>query len=411
LRNLREKDTPIIEDIITAQKLMDKAVVRKTPLLKSNTFSSMARTNIFLKMESFQKTGSFKVRGAYSKINSLTVEQCKSGVVAASAGNHAQGVAYAAQKRKIRCNIVMPKNASPAKVAATRSYGANVILSGNTYDESWETAYSLSSENGYSIIHAFNDPVVIAGQGTIGLELMEDLSDIDTIYLPLGGGGLASGICIAIKAKRPDVKIIGVESNQFPAMKKSLENGSLCRIEGGFSIADGISVKSPGELTFEICSKYLDDIVTVDDVAIVETMFTLMEREKVVVEPAGAASLAYVLSSGKIKNNQNIISILSGGNIDMYLLGQIVSKGLMQMGRLVKIFIQLPDKPGALKSVVDKIAEISVNIVQVEHDRLSSNVAAGSAGVYLSLELENEKHSRKLLDFLKKEKMVFKVVT
>ena len=402
---------PLVEDILRAQKLMNKADVRKTPLLKSNTFSNTAGTNIYLKFESFQKTGSFKVRGAYSKINSLTNAQRKAGVIAASAGNHAQGVAYAALKRNIKCNIVMPKNASPAKVAATRSYGANVVLSGNTYDESWETAYSLSSENGYSIIHAFDDPVVIAGQGTIGLELMEDLKDIDTIYLPLGGGGLASGVCIAIKAKRPDVKIVGVESNQFPAMKKSLEKGSLCHIEGGFSIADGISVKSPGELTFEICSKYLDDVVTVDDVAIVETMFTLMERENVVVEPAGAASLAYVLSSGKIKNNQNIISILSGGNIDMYLLGQIVSKGLMQMGRLVKIFIQLPDKPGALKSVVDKIAEISVNIVQVEHDRLSSNVAAGSAGVYLSLELENEKHSRKLLDFLKKEKMVFKVVT
>ena len=402
---------PLVEDILRAQKLMNKADVRKTPLLKSNTFSNTAGTNIYLKFESFQKTGSFKVRGAYSKINSLTNAQRKAGVIAASAGNHAQGVAYAALKRNIKCNIVMPKNASPAKVAATRSYGANVVLSGNTYDESWETAYSLSSENGYSIIHAFDDPVVIAGQGTIGLELMEDLKDIDTIYLPLGGGGLASGVCIAIKAKRPDVKIVGVESNQFPAMKKSLEKGSLCHIEGGFSIADGISVKSPGELTFEICSKYLDDVVTVDDVAIVETMFTLMEREKVVVEPAGAASLAYVLSCGKIKNNQNIISILSGGNIDMYLLGQIVSKGLMQMGRLVKIFIQLPDKPGALKSVVDKIAEISVNIVQVEHDRLSSNVAAGSAGVYLSLELENEKHSRKLLDFLKKEKMVFKVVT
>ena len=402
---------PSVEDILRAQKLMDKADVRKTPLLKSNTFSNTAGTNIFLKFESFQKTGSFKVRGAYSKINSLTDAQCKAGVIAASAGNHAQGVAYAAQKRKIRCNIIMPKNASPAKVAATRSYGANVILSGDTYDESWKTADSLSRENGYSIIHAFDDPVVIAGQGTIGLELLEDLKDINTIFIPLGGGGLASGVCIAIKARRPNVKIIGVESNQFPAMKKSLDNGSLCHIEGGFSIADGISVKSPGELTFEICSKYLDDVVTVDDVSIVETMFTLMEREKVVVEPAGAASLAYVLSSGKIKNSQNIISILSGGNIDMYLLGQIVSKGLMQMGRLVKIFIQLPDKPGALKNVVDKIAELSVNIVQVEHDRLSSNVAAGSAGVYLSLELENEKHSRKLLDFLKKEKMVFKVVT
>lgn len=410
LRKEKDKGLPTIQDIIRAQNLMDKAVVRKTPLLKSSTFSNIARTNIFLKFELFQRTGSFKVRGAYSKINSLTDDQCKSGVVAASAGNHAQGVAYAAQKREIKCSIVMPKNASPAKVAATRSFGANVILSGDTYEESWKTAYSLSRENGYSIIHAFDDPLVIAGQGTIGLELMEDLKDIDKIYLPLGGGGLASGVCIAIKAKRPNVKIIGVESNQFPAMKKSLDEGKLCHINGGFSIADGISVKSPGELTFEICSKYLDDVVTIDDVSIVETMFTLMEREKVVVEPAGAASLAYVLSSGKIKNSQNIISILSGGNIDMYLLGQIVSKGLMQMGRLVKIFIQLPDKPGALKSIVDKIAELSVNIVQVEHDRLSSNVAAGSAGVYLSLELENEKHSRKLLDFLKQEKMVFKVV-
>jgi threonine dehydratase len=410
LRKEKDKGLPTIQDIIRAQNLMDKAVVRKTPLLKSSTFSNIARTNIFLKFELFQRTGSFKVRGAYSKINSLTDDQCKSGVVAASAGNHAQGVAYAAQKREIKCSIVMPKNASPAKVAATRSFGANVILSGDTYEESWKTAYSLSRENGYSIIHAFDDPLVIAGQGTIGLELLEDLKDIDKIYLPLGGGGLASGVCIAIKAKRPNVKIIGVESNQFPAMKKSLDEGNLCHINGGFSIADGISVKSPGELTFEICSKYLDDVVTIDDVSIVETMFMLMEREKVVVEPAGAASLAYVLSNGKIKNSQNIISILSGGNIDMYLLGQIVSKGLMQMGRLVKIFIQLPDKPGALKSVVDKIAELSVNIVQVEHDRLSSNVAAGSAGVYLSLELENEKHSRKLLDFLKQEKMVFKVV-
>ncbi len=389
---------------------MDSAVVRKTPLLKSYTFSKIAKTNIFLKFELFQKTGSFKVRGAYSKINSLTKDKCKSGVIAASAGNHAQGVAYAASKRKIRCNIVMPKNASPAKVAATRSYGANVILSGDTYDESWKTVASMSREHGYSIIHAFDDPIVIAGQGTIGLELLEDLKNIDKIYLPLGGGGLASGVSIAIKSRRPDVKIIGVESKQFPAMKKSLEQGKLCQIDGGFSIADGISVKSPGELTFEICSKYLDDVVTIDDVSIVETMFLLMEREKVVVEPAGAASLAYVLSDGKMKNNQNIISILSGGNIDMYLLGQIVAKGLMQMGRLVKIFIQLPDKPGALKGIVDKIAELSVNIVQVEHDRLSSNVAAGSAGVYLSLELENEKHSRKLLDFLKKEKMVFKVV-
>jgi len=270
---------PSIDDIFRAQKSMDSAVVRKTPLLKSNTFSNIAKTNIFLKFELFQKTGSFKVRGAYSKINSLTDDQCKSGVIAASAGNHAQGVAYAASKRNIRCNIVMPKNASPAKVAATRSYGANVILSGDTYDESWKTVTSMSREHGYSIIHAFDDPIVIAGQGTIGLELLQDLKDIDRIYLPLGGGGLASGISIAIKTRRPDVKIIGVESKQFPAMKKSLEKGKLCHIDGGFSIADGISVKSPGELTFEICSKYLDDVVTIDDVSIVDYVPAYGERK------------------------------------------------------------------------------------------------------------------------------------
>src|ERR1041384_680986 len=240
---------PSVDDVVRAQKLMDNKHVKRTPLLKSNTFSKSAKTNIFLKYESFQRTGSFKVRGAYAKINSLTHEQYKSGIIAASAGNHAQGVAYAAQRRNINCKIVMPKNASPAKVAATRSYGANVILSGDTYDESWKTADSLSRQYGYSIIHAFDDPIVISGQGTVGLELMEDLMDIDKIYLPVGGGGLASGVSLAIKAKRPNVKIIGVESKQFPAMKKSIEHGSLCDIKGGFSIAEGISVKSPGELT------------------------------------------------------------------------------------------------------------------------------------------------------------------
>lgn len=385
--------------------------VRKTPLTESHTFSKMMGSHIFLKMESMQKTGSFKVRGACSKVNSLTAEEWKRGVITASAGNHAQGVAFSAMKKKIPCKIIMPKSASPAKVAATRSYGAEVILSGNTYEETWKVADSISHESGYVMIHAFDDPLVISGQGTIGLELLEDLQHFDKVYVPIGGGGLASGLAIAVKAKRPEVKIIGVESNQFPAMKDSISSGHLVTTKSGFSIADGISVKSPGELTFKICSEYLDDIVTIDDNSIVEAMFLLMEREKVVVEPAGAATLAYLLSKNDLKSSERVVSILSGGNVDMYLLGQIVAKGLMQMGRMLKIFIQLPDKPGALKTVVDRIAELNVNIVEVNHDRLSSNVAAGSAGVYLSLELEDEKHAEKLMDFLRKQGIEFRVTS
>ncbi|MGC2428034.1 MAG: threonine ammonia-lyase [Nitrososphaeraceae archaeon] len=401
---------PTIQDIVRAREILYKSI-RKTPLLRSNTFSKIIGTNIYLKLESFQTTGSFKVRGAFVKINMLSVEQRKHGVIAASAGNHAQGVAYAASNKNIPCTIVMPQNASPAKIAATKSYGAKVVLSGSDYDECSIAAQEMAKEEGRAIIHAFDDPQVISGQGTIGLELLEDLPDLDQIYIPIGGGGLAAGVAIAIKAKKPNVKIIGVESKAFPAMKQSLEKGSLQNIKSGYTIADGISVKSPGKLTYEIASRYLDDVTVVDDSSIVKTMFLLMERGKLVIEPAGAASLAYLLSNGHANKNENVVSILSGGNVDMYLLGQVVAKGLMHMGRMLKIFIQLPDKPGALKTVVDGIAELSVNIVEVEHDRLSSNISAGTAGVYLSLEMENEKHAERLIEFLKRKGIQFRVVS
>jgi threonine dehydratase len=401
---------PTIQDIVRAREILYGSI-RKTPLLRSNTFSKIIGTNIYLKLESFQTTGSFKVRGAFVKINMLSVEQRKHGVIAASAGNHAQGVAYAASNKNIPCTIVMPQNASPAKIAATKSYGAKVVLSGSDYDECSIAAQEMAKEEGRAIIHAFDDPQVISGQGTIGLELLEDLPDLDQIYIPIGGGGLAAGVAIAIKAKKPNVKIIGVESKAFPAMKQSLEKGSLQNIKSGYTIADGISVKSPGKLTYEIASRYLDDVTVVDDSSIVKTMFLLMERGKLVIEPAGAASLAYLLSNGHANKNENVVSILSGGNVDMYLLGQVVAKGLMHMGRMLKIFIQLPDKPGALKTVVDGIAELSVNIVEVEHDRLSSNISAGTAGVYLSLEMENEKHAERLIEFLKRKGIQFRVVS
>jgi threonine dehydratase len=408
----KKRRIPTIEDIVKAQELLS-GIIRRTPLQTSRTFSGLAGTNLFLKLECLQVTGSFKVRGAFVKISRLSHKQTGYGVIAASAGNHAQGVAYAAMIKKIACTIVMPENASPAKVAATRSYGAKVIRRGTNYDDAWEATQQIAKSEGSTIVHAFDDPDVIAGQGTIGLELLEDLPDVDRIYVPIGGGGLAAGVAIAVKSRKPNVKIIGVESTAFPAMKESLAKGSLQCTKHGYSIADGIAVKQPGELTHQIVSKYLDDIVLIDDTSIVKTMFLMMERAKLVVEPAGAASLAYLLSNGSYVGSRKdkVVTILSGGNVDMYLLGQIVAKGLMQMGRLLKIFILLPDKPGALKSVVDGIAELSVNIVEVEHDRLSAHIPAGTAGVYLSLELENEKHAHRLIEFLKQKGIEFKVVS
>jgi len=408
----KKRRIPTIEDIVKAQELLS-GIIRRTPLQTSRTFSGLAGTNLFLKLECLQVTGSFKVRGAFVKISRLSHKQTGYGVIAASAGNHAQGVAYAAMIKKIPCTIVMPENASPAKVAATRSYGAKVIRRGANYDDAWEATQQIAESEGSTIVHAFDDPDVIAGQGTIGLELLEDLPDVDRIYVPIGGGGLAAGVAIAVKSRKPNVKIIGVESTAFPAMKESLAKGSLQCTKHGYSIADGIAVKQPGELTHQIVSKYLDDIVLIDDTSIVKTMFLMMERAKLVVEPAGAASLAYLLSNGSFVGSRKdkVVTILSGGNVDMYLLGQIVAKGLMQMGRLLKIFILLPDKPGALKSVVDGIAELSVNIVEVEHDRLSAHIPAGTAGVYLSLELENEKHAHRLIEFLKQKGIEFKVVS
>src|SRR5215218_638508 len=405
----KKRRIPTFEDILRAQEVLS-GTVRKTPLQTSRTFSDLTGTNLFLKLECLQVTGSFKARGAFVKISSLSDKRAGHGVIAASAGNHAQGVAYAAALKNIPCTIVMPQNASPAKVAATRSYGAKVVRRGGDYDDAWAAAQEIAKTDNTTIVHAFDDPEIIAGQGTIGLELLEDLPDVDRVYLPIGGGGLAAGIAIVIKSRKPNIKIIGVESNAFPAMKESVAKVSIQPTKRGYSIEDSIAVKKPGELTHKIISNYLDDIVLIDDVSIVKTMFLLMERAKLVVEPAGAASLAYLLSNGGPISSK-VVAILSGGNVDMYHLGQVVAKGLMQMGRLLKIFILLPDKPGALKRVVDGIAELSVNIVEVDHDRLSAHIPAGSAGVYLSLELENEKHAHRLIEFLKRKGIEFKVVS
>jgi threonine dehydratase len=400
-----------LKNIKEAQKILLHSNIRKVDLIKSNTFSSICGNNVYLKLECLQKTGSFKVRGAITKINNLPEDLKKNGVIAASAGNHAQGVAYASSMKNIPCTIVMPQNASPAKISATKSYGAKVLLHGNDYDESSSSIKEIAEKENKTIIPAFEDPDVIAGQGTIGLEIIEDLKNIDEIYIPVGGGGLIAGISVVLKSINPNVKIIGVESAAFPTMKKSLQENKITKLQTGYTIADGIAVKTPGEMTFNIVKKYVDEIVLVDDLSIVKTMFLLMERSKIVAEPAGAASLAYLISDSNSKSrNKNIVSIISGGNVDMYLLGQVVAKGLMQTGRLLKIFVELTDKPGTLKNIVDEITKAHVNIVEVVHDRLSSNIPAGTAGVYLSLEFENRDQSNFLVELFKRKKITFKII-
>jgi threonine dehydratase len=399
---------PTYDEIVKANALRGDEI-KKTPLIYSPTFSSFTNSEIYLKAEFRQKTGSFKIRGAYYKIKSLTEEEKKYGVVAASAGNHAQGVAFASSLEKIPCTIVMPKNASPAKVAATRGYGANVILQGVNYDESYSKAKEIAKETGATIIQAFDDPQIIAAQGVIGLEILEDLPDVDEIYVPIGGGGLAAGTAIAIKEKNPNVKVIGVQSRSFPAMYESVKQNVRTAVGGESTIADGISVKMPGELTFEIIKNLIDEIVLVDDNEITKAMFLLMERMKFVVEPAGAVGLAYLISK-KPSPGKKVVVILAGGNVDMYLLGQIVDKGLAAAGRLLVVSMILPDRPGIFKEIVDEIALANVNIVEVNHDRLSSKVNAGSVTVTLSLETQGKEQSEKLIEKLKEKNIQFKLL-
>ena len=400
---------PTYDEILKANALRGN-VIRKTPLIHSPTFSDLTNSEIYLKEEFRQKTGSFKIRGAYYKIKSLSKEEKKQGVVAASAGNHAQGVALASSLENISCTIVMPKNASPAKVAATRGYGANVILEGINYDESYAKAKEIAKQTGAIIVQAFDDPQIIAAQGVIGLEILEDLPDVEEIYLPIGGGGLAAGTVIAIKEKNPNVKVIGVQSKSFPSMYESIKQNERKLTGGDRTIADGISVKMPGEITFEIIKNLIDDIVLVDDDEITKAMFLLMERMKFVVEPAGAVGLAYLISK-KPSPGKKVVVVLAGGNVDMYLLGQIVDKGLAAMSRLLKLSVLLPDRPGAFKEIVDIITLANANIVEVVHDRLSSDVNAGSASVTLNLETQGKEQAESLIKSLQEKNVQFKLLT
>ena len=401
---------PTYDDVKKADMIRGDQI-KKTPLIHSPTFGNLSGSDVYLKAELRQKTGSFKIRGAYYKMQSLSSQEKAKGVVAASAGNHAQGVALASSLEDIPCTIVMPRGASPAKIAATRGYGARVILDGSNYDESFKTASRIADETGATIIHAFDDAHIIAAQGVIGLEILDELPDVQEVYVPIGGGGLAAGVLIAIKETHPHVRVVGVQSNAFPSMHSSVRDGKPVRVTAGpRTIADGISVSMPGKITFEIIHKLIDDIVLVDDTQITKTMFLLMERMKFVVEPAGAASLAYVLAN-KPAVGKKIAVVLAGGNVDMYLLGQVVNKGLAAMSRLIKISVMLHDKPGTFKEIVDEVTAIHANIVEVVHDRLSSDVHTGFAAVTLSIETEDKNQADVLISRLEQKNFEFKLLT
>lgn len=353
-------------------------------------------TELYLKTENLQITGSFKVRGAYYKMSQLTDEEKKRGVIACSAGNHAQGVALAAQKNGIKAVICLPDSAPISKVEATRSYGAEICLVEGVYDDAYAKALQLRDENGYTFIHPFDDPDVIAGQGTIALELSEQMSDMDAVIVPVGGGGLISGIAYTIKNLNPNIKVYGVQASGAPSMLNSIHDAHIERLDSVFTIADGIAVKEPGTLTYEICSKYVDDIVTVTDDEISAAILALMEQHKLVTEGAGAVAVAAAMFGKVDLAGKKAVCLLSGGNIDVTILSRVITRGLLMSGRNCQLNIELVDKPGQLMNVSRIIAEQGGNVTAVHHEH--SNEGSDVNGCYLRLTLEtrNFEHIEKI---------------
>lgn len=398
----------VYSKILEANKLLT-GIVHRTPLDRSRTFSTWTGGQIHLKLENLQKTGSFKVRGAFYKISKLISEHKIEKVVAVSAGNHAQGVAYAASRAGVKAIIFMPEFAPAAKISATKGYGAQVILHGKTLEDSYEKAISLAEKEKAAFIHPFNDLDIIAGQGTIGLEIISQMENPDIIIVPIGGGGLISGIAVAVKKHNPNIKIIGVEAKGAASMYLSLKKKKIVKIRKVDTIADGIAVKSPGEYTFNIVSKLVDDIVIVDDYEISDAIFKLLERAKVVAEPAGAASVAAILS-GKIDvENRKVVAVVSGGNIDPSLLSTILEKNLISEGRVLRLIVEMPDKPGTLKTVLGIIAKARANILDIAIDRISPQIKPGSALVLLTVEVQDPGYVSEIIDNL--EKIGYKVST
>ncbi len=391
-----------IKDIYRAQENIE-GIINKTILEKSNTFSTMCQGEIFLKYENQQRTGSFKIRGAYNKIVSLSEKNKQRGVIAASAGNHAQGVALAGAVAGIDVTIVMPLHAPLSKINATKGYGAKVELYGHCYDDAYFRACQIKEETKATLIHAFDDYNIMAGQGVIGLEIIQKLPDVDMIVAPIGGGGLLSGIATAVKSLKPKVEIIGVEAKDAASYMASKEAGQCVSLESVHTIADGIAVKKPGKKNFDILNKYVDQVVTVDDEEISNTILLLLEREKQLVEGSGAVSLAAILNHKVKVKHKKAAALLTGGNIDMNFIHKIIEKGLVKAGRNTNISVVVPDKPGVLHKLTHIIASQGANILNVNHDRYDKNISLDTTIIQIRLETNDVEHGLTIKELLKEK--------
>ncbi|MGE0528516.1 MAG: threonine ammonia-lyase [Bdellovibrionales bacterium] len=389
-----------LDEILSARKRTE-SVVQNTPVNHSRSVSERLGTRVYLKLENQQTTGSFKIRGSLNKMLSLSREELHHGVVASSAGNHAQGVAYAARHVGAKAKVVMPESAPLAKILATQAYGAEVILNGRIYDESYLHARELEKEKGYVFIHPYEDPLVIAGQGTLGLEILAQIPDLESIVIPIGGGGLISGVATAIKAQRPEVRVYGVVSSVAPGMKQLFRRESVQPPSTILTIADGISVKRPSETMYrEYISRLVEDIVEVTDEEIAESIVYFLERAKTLVEGSGAVVLAGAEKAGW-ELGKSCCLLLSGGNIDLNLVSKVIERGLSRRGRLIRVSVIVPDRPGTLMKLTNAIAEKGANILDVKHDRVRHGVLLSETAIEFLLETRSSEHALELQEIFR----------
>jgi len=391
-----------LADIEEARRRIQSALYL-SPCGPSHVLGKLTGCNVHLKLENLQMTGSFKERGALNKILTLSPEECAKGVITASAGNHAQGVAYHAASRGISSVICMPVTTPLVKVMATRGHGAEVVLSGNNYDEAYEEALRRRDARGLTLVHPFDDDAIIAGQGTIGLELMEQVVDLDAVVVPIGGGGLIGGIACAVKERNPRVQVFGVQTARVPSMVAALAAGAPTTLPAATSIADGIAVRRAGVQTFALVQRYVDGVVTVDEEEIANAILVMLEREKTLTEGAGAASVAALLNQKLSLAGKKVALIVAGGNIDVNFLARIIERGLVKDGRLVRLRLKLPDHPGVLHKLTGVITQFRANVIKVEHDRTYFGVGLGDTMVDITLETRGQGHIEELLQGLSNE--------
>ena len=388
---MKQNEFVTLDEVKLAAERLEN-VIRLTALEHNRTFSAASGSDVYLKLENLQRTGSFKVRGAYNCIQSLNAEQRARGVIAASAGNHAQGVALGAAAAGVKSTIVMPEVAPLPKVSATRGYGAEVVQYGACYDDAYEEALRIQKDTGATFVHAFDDLSVIAGQGTIGLEILQQRPDIKAVVVPIGGGGLIAGVAAAIKTIAPHVKVYGVQASGAPAAYLSRNAGMPMETAEARTLADGIAVKKPGEITFKHIQRYVDDVFVVKDEDIAATILLLLERCKLVVEGAGAVGLTAILHNC-IPHHEKVATILSGGNIDINFVSRIIENGLIKAGRRVKLTTNLVDRPGELRKFITTIAEHQANIIYIYHEHAGHNLPIGHTQVEIDLETRDNKHA------------------